>query len=44
MGKLPLRGFPSAHIASGIVQYALRKSFREYVDIGKVDFIKNLNE
>lgn len=35
MGKLPFRGFPSAHIASGIVQYALRKAFREYVDIGK---------
>lgn len=35
MGKLPFRGFPSAHIASGIVQYALRKAFREYVDINK---------
>lgn len=29
--KLPLKGFPSAHIASGIVQYALRTAFREYV-------------
>lgn len=32
MQKLPLRGFPSAHIASGIVQYALKKAFREYVN------------
>jgi len=29
--KLPLKGFPSAHIASGIVQYALRKAFHEYL-------------
>ncbi|WP_224963406.1 B12-binding domain-containing radical SAM protein [Geomonas subterranea] len=29
---LPLKGFPSAHIASGIVQAALRKAFREYVE------------
>lgn len=30
MQKLPMKGFPSAHIASGIVQYALKKAFREY--------------
>ncbi len=28
---LPFRGFPSAHIASGIVQFALRTAFREYL-------------
>ncbi len=33
--KLPFRGFPSAHIASGIVQYALKKAFQEYVLAGK---------
>lgn len=33
--KLPLKGFPSAHIASGIVQYALRNAFREYLQVGK---------
>jgi radical SAM superfamily enzyme YgiQ (UPF0313 family) len=33
--KLPFRGFPSAHIASGIVQYALKKAFREYVLAGR---------
>jgi radical SAM superfamily enzyme YgiQ (UPF0313 family) len=33
--KLPFKGFPSAHIASGIVQYALRKAFHEYVRVKK---------
>lgn len=28
---LPLKGFPNAHVASVIVQAALRKAFREYV-------------
>jgi radical SAM superfamily enzyme YgiQ (UPF0313 family) len=31
--ELPFKGFPSAHIASAIVQYALRKAFREYVQV-----------
>ncbi len=30
MKKLSLNGFPSAHIASGMVQYALRKAFSQY--------------
>lgn len=34
---LPLKGFPSAHIASGIVQFALRKAFREYVTVANAD-------
>lgn len=33
MGKLSLKGFPSAHIASGIVQYSLRNAFREYLQV-----------
>jgi len=33
IGKLSLRGFPSAHMASGMVQYALRKAFREYAGL-----------
>lgn len=32
--KLSVRGFPSAHMASVMVQTALRKAFREYADIG----------
>ncbi len=30
LAGISVKGFPSAHIASGIVQYALRKAFREY--------------
>lgn len=38
MRRLPLQGFPSAHIASGIVQYALRKAFREYAAVAERKF------
>lgn len=31
--KLSMRGFPSAHIASWMVQSALRKAFREYISV-----------
>jgi len=31
--KLSLKGFPSAHMASFMVQTALRKAFREYADV-----------
>ncbi|MFZ2948477.1 MAG: hypothetical protein WA003_03220, partial [Desulfuromonadaceae bacterium] len=33
LSHIPLKGFPSAHIASAIVQNALRKAFREYVEL-----------
>lgn len=33
--KLSIKGFPSTHIASWMVQYALRKAFREHIEVGK---------
>jgi radical SAM superfamily enzyme YgiQ (UPF0313 family) len=35
ISKLSMRGFPSAHIASWMVQSALRRAFREYIEVGK---------
>ena len=34
LAALPMKGFPTAHIASLIVQSALRRAFRQYADAG----------